>query len=187
MFMLEIDESTESEFGVNYVAMVDKPAIQEDFFAFADQHRLQFSEDDERIIIGPAIIPDQPIYRSDPEMGEFYVQFDKQTIEKAAIKFFENGFQSNINLMHSPVLKLSGITIFQSFIQDSKKNIAGMGNKYPDGTWFLGAKVKNDSAWSLIKQGKVKGWSVEGMFKYKPKPATDEQIFARLKDLLKDY
>ena len=185
VFALEIDENNDSDLEVNYVAMVDKPAIEADFFAFNDAPvRLHFSGDDERVIIGPAMIPDKPIYRNEPDLGEFYVQFTKETIEQAAIKFFEKGYQRNINLMHSPEFQLEGVTIFQSFIKDSAKGIQGMGDDYPDGTWFLGAKVKNEDAWNLVKAGKVKGWSVEGLFRYNKKKLDIEETFERLRELL---
>jgi hypothetical protein len=37
----------------------------------------------------------------------------------------------------------------------------------PDGSWFGSFKVNNDEVWQMIKDGKVKGFSVEGLFQYK--------------------
>ena len=39
----------------------------------------------------------------------------------------------------------------------------------PDGSWFGSFKVDNEEVWQMIKDGKVKGFSVEGLFNYKPK------------------
>ena len=36
-----------------------------------------------------------------------------------------------------------------------------------DGSWFGSFKVENDDVWELVKEGKVKGFSVEGIFNYK--------------------
>jgi Putative phage serine protease XkdF len=184
IYDLLIDESKDSTFEVNYVAFVDKPAIQRGFLAFNEPLPLKFGSDDERIVVGPAMVPDMLIYRNDPQMGEFYVKFSKQTIADIALKFFEKGYHQNVNLMHNQDFTFDGVTFFQSFIKDTAKGISGMDGEYPEGTWFLAAKVNNDEAWSLIKAGKVKGFSVEGMFKYKPKKLTAAEIFEQVEKLL---
>ena len=33
-----------------------------------------------------------------------------------------------------------------------------------DGTWFIGTKVDEDHVWNDVKEGKVKGYSIEGFF-----------------------
>lgn len=186
IYDLLIEEHEDSTFEVNYVAFVDKPAIQRDFLAFDDAVKLRFGSDDERIVVGPAMIPDMLIFRTDPVMGDFYVKFSKQTIENIALKFFEKGYQKNVNLMHNQDVTLPGVTFFQSFIKDTAKGIAGMEGEYPEGTWFLAAKVANDDAWSLVKAGKVKGFSVEGLFKYKPKQLNPAETFEAIKRLLEN-
>lgn len=186
IYNLEIDQTEDSTFEVNYVAFVDKPAIQRDFMAFNEAVKLRFSSDDERIVVGPAMIPDMLIFRNDPVMGDFYVKFSKQTIQDIALKFFEKGYQKNVNLMHNSDFTLPGVTFYQSFIKDTAKGVTGMDGEYPEGTWFLAAKVNNDEAWSLIKQGKVKGFSVEGLFKYKPKQLTPNEVFEQVKRLLEN-
>jgi hypothetical protein len=188
VFLLEIDEAGDSDLEVNYVAMVDKPAIESNWTAFTEAIPLGFAvtNEDEQILIGAAMIPDKLIYRNEPGIGEFFVKFDRPTIEKIALKFFENGYQKNVNLMHSADHQLPGVTFFQSFIQDKAKGVPGMPGDYPDGTWFLGAKVNNPQAWQLVKDGKVKGWSVEGMFKYKRKQQTKAEIFDQIGSLLEN-
>ena len=186
IYALEISEDMNEDSGVSYVAMVDKPAIEADFFAFAESPMLlQFSGDDEMVIIGPAMIPDKPIYRNENGQ-EFFITFSKDAISRAAVKFFEQGFQKKINLMHSPDFKIEGVTIFQSFIKDEAKGVGGMVGDYPDGTWFLGAKVRNPEAWQLIKAGKVKGWSVEGLFKPKRNKLSIDEVWNSVAALVAD-
>jgi len=180
VYDLQIDAGAESQFEVNYVALVDAPAIKRDWMAFNDALPLKFGSDDERIVVGAAMVPDMLIYRNDPEMGEFYVKFSKETISNIALKFFEKGYQSNVNLMHNGDMKMDGITFYQSFIKDTAKGIGGMEGDYPEGTWFLGAKVNNQDDWNLVKDGKVKGFSVEGLFKYKPKQLTPAETFDQI-------
>jgi len=188
VFLLEIDENPDSYIEVNYVAMVDKPAIEKNWAAFSDATPLGFAiqNEDEQILIGAAMIPDKLIYRNEPELGEFYVKFDRPTIEKIALKFFENGYQKNVNIMHDAGQQVQGVTFYQSFIQDQAKGVPGMPGEYPDGTWFLGAKVNNPEAWAKVKSGEVKGWSVEGMFKYKRKKQTNAEIFDQIASLLEN-
>jgi hypothetical protein len=143
---------------------------------------------EERIVVGPAMIPDMPIYRRD-ETGEYHVFFDKKTIETIALKFYAKGFQQSANEMHTKPVE--GITFFMSWIADESKGIPKMKQfeNLPDGTWFLGAKVMNDETWSKVKDGTFKGFSVEGMFdmtevKMRMK---EEEIIQKLRDLLKDF
>jgi hypothetical protein len=142
---------------------------------------------EERIVVGPAMIPDMPIYRRD-ETGEYYVFFDKKTIETIALKFYSKGFQQSANEMH--MKPIEGITFFQSWIADESKGIPKMKQfeDLPDGTWFLGAKIMNDETWAKVKDGTFRGFSVEGMFdmtEIKMRKSADEIIY-KLREMLKD-
>jgi len=187
LYELVINEELDNELEVSCVSGVDRPAIERGFLAFNESNTpMQFVEvnEDERILVGPAMIPNTPIRRIDEATGEEYdVFFSKDTIEKIAVKFFAKGFQNNFNLMHDPNLKMDGVVFFQSFIKDSNKGIEGMTGDYIDGTWFLGAKVYNDEVWAKVKSGEIKGWSVEGIFGYKamPMPIEQQQYDAILK------
>jgi hypothetical protein len=142
---------------------------------------------EERIVVGPAMIPDMPIYRKD-ETGEYYVFFDKKTIETIALKFYSKGFQQSANEMH--MKPIEGVTFFQSWIADESKGIPKMKQfeDLPDGTWFLGAKIMNDETWAKVKDGTFRGFSVEGMFdmtEIKMRKSADEIIY-KLREILKD-
>lgn len=141
--------------------------------------------EEDRIVVGPAMIPDMKIYRKD-ETGEYYVFFDKKTIETIALKFYQKGFQQNANEMHAKAV--DGVTFFQSWIADESKGIPKMKQfeNLPDGTWFLGAKVNNDETWAKVKNGTFKGFSVEGMFdmtEIKMRQNADD-IITKLRELL---
>lgn len=160
MFINDNDETT-----VNYVALVDSPAIERNWFAFSKQ--MTFKADPIRkIITGALMIADLPIYRFSPSMGEFYVVFDKKEIEKIAQKFFKQGNTSNVNLMHDEKKIVDGVYMFESFIIDSSRGI-----KVPEGftgitegSWIASYKVENDDVWKQITDGKFQGFSVEGIF-----------------------
>lgn len=190
LFELKISEDLNDDLEVNYVAGVDSPAIEKNFFAFNQSTKpMNFAEikQDERIVIGAAMIPNLKIFRLNEETGEEYdIFFSKETIEKIAVKFFEKDFQRNFNLMHDPTQTKDGVVFFQSFIKDVAKGVQGMAGDYPDGTWFLGAKINNDEVWQKIKDGEIKGWSVEGNFNLKPEKMNMEKALELIENILSD-
>jgi hypothetical protein len=171
---------------VDYVALVDKPAIQKNWNAFKNQQRFDVVSEDKRIISGPLMLADVPIFRSDATYGDYYVVFSKDTIFKIAQKFFKRGYQSNVNLMHSANAQVEGVTMFESFITDASRGILPMKGfeDAPDGSWFGSFKVDNEQVWSDVKDGKFKGFSVEGLFTYKTKPTKEQEVMNAIKEIL---
>jgi hypothetical protein len=151
--------------------------------------------EEERVVIGPAMIPNKRIFRRDEDGTEYEVFFTKDTIRTIAEKFYRKGFQNNGNEMHDSS-KPVDMVFFQSWIADESKGIPKMKQfeSLPDGTWFLGAKVNSDEAWAKVKDGTFKGFSVEGMFDMMPikmsmkmsEETAAKVIIDQLKDLLKD-
>lgn len=187
-----IDESLDSDLEVSFVALVGRPAIEKNFVAFENHLRFEINEE-KRIISGPAMLADLPIYRKDDTHGEYFVTFDKETIFQIVQKFFKKGFIQNFNLFHDPEKQTDGVTVFESFISDSARGISPMKGfeDAKDGSWFISAKIDNEEVWEKVKSGEVKGFSVEGIFQYaKPeaeaKP-TEEQLMEQLKKLLENF
>lgn len=133
------------------------------------QQNFSISNEDKRIISGPLMIAEKPIYRND-ENGEYYIKFSAETIKQIAIKYAKKGFQNNVNLMHDSGKVVSGLTLFESFISDTERGIMPMQGfeDVANGSWFGSFYVENDEVWNDVKAGKFKGFSVEGLFKYKP-------------------
>lgn len=147
-------------------------------------------DEDKHIISGPLMLADKAIYRNNKKFGEHYVTFSAETIKDIAIKFSKKGYQGNVNLMHDQDMQLEGLIMFESFIVDKARGIHPMAGfeDAKDGSWFGSFYVENEQAWQLIKQGKVKGFSVEGYFEYpseKKAPTYAEQKLAELAELLK--
>lgn len=170
IYKAEIDINPDSDLEVNYVGLVENPAIEKNFQVFKE-HKAKFSFDDEkRIISGAAMIADLPIYRNDKKLGEYYIVFDKNAICTIVQKFAAKGYMKNFNLFHDPDMKVDDVVIFNSFVTDKSIGIqppVGFEN-ISDGSWFISAKVNNDKVWDRIKSGDVKGFSVEGLFNYIP-------------------
>ena len=185
IYKLIIDTSEDAKTEVSAIALVDMPAIERNFMAFnAIPARFQITNEEQRIVSGPLMIPDMPIYRDNPDFGKHYVVFDAPTIKQVAIKYAKKKYQDQVNVMHSQFI--DGVTLFESFLSDKTRGINPMKGyeDLPDGTWFGSMYVENEDAWAEVKNGTFRGFSVEGDFSYLiPKP-TAEQMLARLAKML---
>jgi len=155
--------------GLQAIALVDSPAIGLNYQAFAP-HKFEVINEDKRIVMGAAMIPDLPIYRRD-ERGEYYAIFKKETIKALVQKLFKENKHNNFNEQHNAFKILDGVYIYQSFITDAELGISAPSGfeNVADGTWFIAAKVENDEAWAKVKEeGILKGFSVEGVFDLEP-------------------
>jgi hypothetical protein len=72
--------------------------------------------------------------------------------------------QNNATLEHES--KLQGMSVVESWIIDDSKSDKSRlyGFDLPKGTWMISMKVNNDKIWNDVKEGKVKGFSIEGYF-----------------------
>jgi len=166
VFRLVVNDLKEDS-GVDFVSFVEHPAIEQDFFAFSkDTDSFKFKADPQRrIVTGPMMIADTPIYRFDEQTKqEFLVVFDKQTIEKIAHRFFKKSNSNNVNVDHSETK--DGVYLFESIITDKERGtLAPKGfAKVPEGSWFGSYKVENNEVWQSVLDGKFKGFSIEGYF-----------------------
>ena len=169
IYMLDITEDIEDDAQVDFIALVDRPAIQKNWNAFNKTQKFEVTNEDRRIISGAIMLADTPIFRSDATYGDYYVAFSADTILKIVQKFFKKGFQSNVNLMHNSSAQFEGVTLFESFISDPSRGIMPMKGfeDAPEGSWFGSMIVDNDEAWAKVKNGEIMGFSVEGLFNYK--------------------
>jgi hypothetical protein len=186
IYELMINEDVQDDAEVSFIALVDRPAIQKNWNAFKENVKFQIVSEDKQIISGPVMLADSPIYRNDNTNGEYYVVFSKDTIFKIAQKFFKKGYQANVNLMHDSNQQVSGVTMFESFISDKDRGILPMKGfeDAPDGSWFGSFKVEDDAVWQMIKEGKVKGFSVEGVFEYSKAKTKEAQLLDSIKEIL---
>jgi hypothetical protein len=176
------DDSSE----VDYISLVDLPATERDFVAFNQKQVYKIENEERRIISGPLMLADKLIFRTNDEMGNHYVKFSKETIQKIAIKYAKRGYQKNVNVMHDDELKLESVVLFESFITDAERGIMPMKGyeDVPDGSWFGSMYVENDEAWQAVKDNKLKGFSVEGFFDYEKPKMSAEMILNKVISLL---
>lgn len=186
IYQLKIDEDINGEAEVEFVSLVDMPAIEKNFQAFNKERvLLQVQNEEKRIVAGAAMLADTPIYRAD-ESGEYYVVFSKDTIQQIVQKFFKKGYGKKFNVMHNASEVTNDVTIFQSFISDKELGILPMQGyeDAPDGSWFIVAKVDDDNVWERIKSGELRGFSIEGVFKKERQKMTKEEAYQKIQDIL---
>lgn len=162
---LFIDEENDLN-GIEAISIVEYPAIEEDFYAFNKEGKLELAKVDEekRILMGAALIPNKKIYRSNGE-DEWYIFFSENTVRKASELFLSKGKQNNSTLEHE--VEIQGLSVVESWIiEDDVKDKSRKYNlNMPVGTWMVSVKVNNDEIWEeFVKTKRVKGFSIEGFF-----------------------
>ena len=182
--------------GIDAISIVEAPAIESNFIALKS-HEIKFAQVDaeKRILMGPVLIPDKPIYRKqvmNGEMQEFYVYFSKNTVSRASQMFLMKGNQGKATLEHD--MALQGICMVESWIKEDmeKDKSAIYGMTDPIGTWMGCLKVTNDEIWNdYVKTGRVKGFSIEGYFADRSMPLskveTDDEKLAKVIDILTEF
>lgn len=148
--------------GIQLISLVDDPAVEREFIKFSKEHEIKLKVNDEkRIVTGVALIPEQKIYREDANGAKYYVQFSREAIEKAVVKFFADRHSADANVMHE--YEVQGIVYFESYLINRERGILPAEfADLPDGTWIVSAKILNDEVWALVKEGVLRGFSIEG-------------------------
>ena len=101
VYLLELDENGNAQYGLQDVALVESPAYESNFLKF-EKEKVLFSIQDEekRIICGAVMIPDKLVYRE--ENGKpFYVGATKETILAASQKFAKENRMAAVLPAHS--------------------------------------------------------------------------------------
>ena len=175
---LVIDER-DSLSGIDAVSVVLSPAIEENFIALA-KHEVELKEVDseKRILMGAALVPNKKIPRLNKQNEVYSIFFSEDTVRQAAHLFQINSNQNNATYEHKTELK--DMSVVESWIIDNpemdKSKVYGF--DLPKGTWMILMKVNNDDVWKDVKEGKVKGFSIEGYFadKLEMSMMTEEDI-----------
>lgn len=153
--------------GIDKISLVKMPAVESNFISFdKDKKHIMFSSNEEQqMITGVLMRADYPIYRNDLQLGEYYVQFSKDTIKTMAEKLLVDCRQNWINIEHSDNSDVYGVNMLELFIKDSSKGVNPIGfEDITDGSLFATFKVNNPLVWECIKNGTFKGFSLEGQF-----------------------
>lgn len=180
-------ELNDTEKGVYSISVVEDPAMEGMFIALNKDQEVKLAKVDaeKRILMGVALVPDKLIYRN-MDGNEFNIRFSKQTIEKAAHLFLSNGYQNESSLEHS--LKLNGMSVVESWIieDDTHDKSRKYGFDHPVGSWMVSMKVNDEKVWNeYVKEGKVKGFSIDGLFSLKELKLSNMSVIDELKAFFK--
>jgi len=181
------------ELAIDAISLVTSPAIEQDFVFFGkEKNNLTFAKVDEekRMLISPALIPNKQIFRHDPNTSsDYYVYFSKETVQKASELYLKHNNHHKATYQHQD--RVSGVLTVESWIKEGDSDKSKLyGYDLPDGTWFVKMKIENDELWQEIKSGNLRGLSIEGYFTNKfeqmnkKKEFTNEEVRNAIKELL---
>ena len=153
--------------GVYAISLVSDPAIGVQFLALAKQTELKLAtvNEEQRILVGPILIPEQLIYRNQ-DGHEFNIKFTSETIKQVHRNFVTQGYQNNSTIEHSGK-QIEDVTFIETWIKEDEVHDKSVlyGFSEQVGTMFGLMKVNNDEIWNdYVKTGKVKGFSIDGVF-----------------------
>jgi hypothetical protein len=185
---LIIDEN-DLQTGIHAVSVVHSPAIEENFIALA-KHEIELKEVDaeKKILMGAALVPNKQILRADKDGKAYYIYFSEDTVKKASELFLMRSNQNNATYEHNQ--KLKGMSVVESWLIEDEVHDKSVkyGFNLPKGTWMISIKVNNEDVWKDVKDGKVKGFSIEGYFADRYEMSQEknerEETIAFLKEIL---
>ena len=190
--IVELIISGEEELAIDAISLVTSPAIESEFVFFGkEKNNLTFAKVDEekRMLISPALIPNKNIFRHNPNTQEdYYVYFSKETVRKASELYLKHNNHHKATYQHQD--RVSGVLTVESWIKEGDMDKSKLyGYDLPDGTWFVKMRIDNDELWSKIKDGELRGLSIEGYFTDKmqamsEKQPTDKEILEALNEII---
>ena len=181
LYELKVEEDGVDE--VFAISLVEAPAIEMDWIAF-DKEEVMFAsvDKDQQMLIGPILIPDKKILRVDGEGQPYHVFLSRETITKVAQNYLMKKYTDKATLEHD--MSIKGVHLVESWIKEGKldkSNNYGL-SAIPDGAWMGMFKITDPKIWKdYVKTGKVKGFSIEGLFTHNLIHASKEDIL--LKDI----
>lgn len=162
----------DEECGMLRISLVDDPAVQSNFLHFKADRPVQLykvQDEEKRLVRGVVMRADFPIYRRDPEMGEYYIIYKADTIRQMAEKYLVENRQNMVNIMHEDGSEVDGVQMVQYFLKDTAAGVSPEGfDDIADGSLFAEFHITNDEVWQAVKDGTYKGFSLEGYFDLKP-------------------
>ena len=184
---LFIDETADND-GIEALSLVKFPATEENWVAL-NNHRIEFKsvDDEKRIIIGLALVPDKLIYRKNGDY-EYNIKFSKETVNKAARLYLKKLNNNNATLEHKT--EVEGVSVVESWTVDNPKmdKTALYDLNAVEGAWAVIMSIDNDKVWEEIKNGTYLGISVEGYFSDKLEMslelAKEQELIDKIKSII---
>jgi hypothetical protein len=183
---LFIDDTAEND-GIEALSLVKFPATEENWVAL-NNHRIEFKsiDDEKRIIIGLALVPDKLIYRKNGDY-EYNIKFSKETVKKAGQLYLKKLNNNNATLEHKT--EVDGVSVVESWIVENPKmdKSAIYNLNATEGSWAVIMSIENDKVWQEIKDGTYLGISVEGYFSDEQKlsaQSEEDKLINKIKSII---
>jgi hypothetical protein len=152
------------------------------------EQKSYYFDEEKRIIVGAAMVPNKMIHRYDELGNLYYVFFSKASIKKMADKFLRQKRTDETSIEHDGI-KLGSDKVFitESWVSEDpiKDKSAAYGFNLPTGTWFVSMKVQDQKVWEMIKKKALTGFSVEGLFAEKSVFSKETKQINQIKEILK--
>jgi hypothetical protein len=119
------------------------------------------------------------------------VYFSPETVRKASELYLKHNNHHKATYEHQD--RVSGVLTVESWIKEGDMDKSKLyGYDLPNGTWFVKMKINNDELWNRIKDGELKGLSIEGYFTDKmeamsEKTPTNEEILEALNEIIQNH
>jgi hypothetical protein len=177
LYELTIEDPNVDE--VFAISLVEAPAIESDWVYFnKDEVAFAKVDTEQRIVLGAILIPNKRILRVDGEGQPYEVFFTPKTIKELAQNYLAKKYTDKATLEHNK--KIKGVTLVESWVKEGKLDKSNnYGLNLPEGTWVGMMKVTDDKIWNeFVKSGKIKGFSIEGVFEHKLVKASKDELRA---------
>jgi len=156
--------------------------------SFKKQHMTFGFDEEKKILVGAAMIPNKMISRYDELGNLYYVFFSAASIKKMADKFMQQGRTDETSIEHNgQKLGSDKVYITESWVSDDPiyDKSHSFGFTLPIGTWFVSMKVNDDKVWKMIKDKSLTGFSVEGLFAEKSLFSKEDKKINQIRKILK--
>ena len=127
--------------------------------------QFQVTDEEQRIVVGPAMIPQSLIPRRSKDGEEYFVYFSKETIRNISEKFFSLNHHNNTDVNHDEEVTTQNTLLESWIVEDAEIDKSRLYGYEPiEGSWFVSYRINDDETWDKIKKGELRGWSISGNF-----------------------
>ena len=177
LFYIHINDLDET--GMNAISLVESPAVEYNFLCFDKDQKitLELKDESQHIITGVVALADTPIYRYAPSIGDYWVVFTKETIQKMVEKYSREGLFNSVNLDHDDERFTNSVYMIESYIINKERNLVPQGfEDVTDGSWICSFKVEDEQLWKeIVNTDHFNGFSLQGVFELEDKPQEIKQ------------
>ena len=164
------------------------PNLFAEEMSFNKTHMMFGFDEEKKIVVGAAMVPNKMIHRYDDLGNLYYVFFSAKSIKMMADKFMKQKRTDETSIEHDgQKLGSDKVFITESWVSDNPvyDKSHQYGFSLPSGTWFVSMKVNDEKVWKMIKEKSLTGFSVEGLFAEKSLFSKEDKKINQIRKILK--